>query len=480
MISLFCLLVSFLVQSQLDFDRIPAVVQTALERGDSEVNIHLEKGVYFYGDQFLGIKGVDAPGVSLSISGEDAVLVASDGGNRDYSPAKGYVDLQALRHRDVRGPMRNTYFWPMKVPFRKNLYRIRCMETPPDSLGEMSIQLTQWYISVRYPVEKITPTHIYFRRDKKYETGMLSELRFGRCMPRYRLCRAPADTSLYACSAVRFLTVGESTLRSLSLKGLRFLGNGEGDWMIRLAGLTADSVHVTGCRFEGLRSGAVYFEKTDSVLVEGNEFRDCYKSCIYIKSTCRDAVVRGNRFINNGLALSNAPVVNCKGDRFLIQDNYFEDFAYSAIGLGHHYAEKDTCGLRGVVERNEICLSPSFRKGVFASLIDSGAIYVWTKNNGLVIRDNYIHDIDGPHGNRGILCDDGACNVQIYGNRVLRVRRSFCIDLRMFRRVAMMPGSQVRRPNYGNVMHDNIVDGRCRFKVRPSDKTSLSGKNIEW
>ena len=478
MTTLFCFLISFLVQSQLDFDRIPDVVQKALERGDSEVNIHLEKGVYFYGDQFLGINGVEAPDVSLSISGEDAVLVASDGGNRDYSPAKGYVDLRALRHRDIRGPMRNTYFWPMKVPFRKNLYRIRCVDTPDNLRPETTILLTQWYVGAAYPVEKITPTHIYLRREKKYETRMLSELRYGRCMPRYRLRNAPADTSLYGCSAVRFLTVGNTTLRSLSLEGLHFLGNGEGDWMIRLSGLTADSVLVSRCRFEGLRSGAVYFEKTDSILVEGNEFRDCYKSCIYIKSTCHDALVQGNRFFNNGLAISNAPVVNCKGDRFLIRDNYFEDFAYSAIGLGHHYAEKDTCGVRGVVERNEICMSPSFRKGVFATLIDSGAIYVWTKNNGLVIRDNYIHDIDGPHGNRGILCDDGACNVQIYGNRVFRVRGSYCIDLRMFRRVRWMMDERKFLPNSGNVMRDNVVDGRCRFHIRRSDPTSVKGKNV--
>ncbi len=477
---LFCLLLSFLVQSQQDFDRVPEVVQSALEAGEDEVNIHLEKGVYFYGNRFLGMDGVEAPDVSLSITGEDAVLVASDGGSREYSPAKGYVDLQTLRHRDVRGPMRNSYFWPLRVPFRKGLYRIRCQETPPpDSLPETSILLSQWYVGGQYPVEKITPTHIYFRRDKKYETGMLSELRFGRCMPRYRLCSAPGDTSLYACSAVRFLSVGKTILRSLTLKGLRFLGNGDGDWMIHISQLAADSVRISGCRFEGLRSGGVYLEGTDRALLEGNEFRDCYRCCIYIKSSCRDAVVRDSRFINNGLALSNAPVVNCKGDGFLIRDNYFEDFAYSAIGLGHHYAERDTCGVRGIVERNEICLSPSFRSGVFASLIDSGAIYVWTKNNGLVIRDNYIHDIDGPHGNRGILCDDGACYVHIYGNRIFRIRGGYDIDLRMFRRVAGRPGSQVRKPNSGNVIRDNVVDGRCRFQIRRNDPESFRGENIQ-
>ena len=482
MTQLFCLLLALLVRNQAEFDRIPAVVSAALSEGkQQQIDIHIAPGVYFYGDGFLDLKDVEADGTAFRISGEDAVLVASDGGDRSYSLEKGYVDLETLSHVDIRTGMRHARFWPLKVPFRKNLYALRCRETPvpKDSVDGLTLRLTQWYISANYPVEKITRSHIYFRREKKYETGMLSELRYGRCFPRYLFCRPAADTLLYPCRSVRFLNVERAALKSVSLEGLRFLGNGDGTWLLSFRDVLADSVNVARCHFEGIRSGVVLSEGTDNCRFLDSFFTKCYRSCIYIKDSSRNVLIQGNRFIDNGLQVTNAPVVNCKGGDFLIRDNYFEDFSYSAIGLGHHYLETGEQGLSGIVEENEICMSDAFRRGVFRELIDSGAIYVWTLNNDLTIRNNYIHDIGGPHGNRGILCDDGACNVKIYGNRVVRVKGSYCIDLRMFRRVARKTFSKSLKPNTGNVMRDNIVDGRCRFHIRRGDAASFKGENIQ-
>ena len=64
-------------------------------------------------------------------------------------------------------------------------------------------------------------------------------------------------------------------------------------------------------------------------------------------------------------------------------------------------------------------------------------------------------------------------------DRVVRVEGTFCIDLRMFRRVGWMKGSRVHDPNTGNVMYGNIIDGRCRFRIRRSDPTSHKGANIK-
>ena len=484
MTKLFCLLLAILVQTQAEFERIPALVKEALSEGSREqIDVRLAPGVYFYDDLFLELKDVDAPEASLRLSGEDAVLVASDGGDRSYTLEKGYVDLNAMKPVDIRTEMRHARFWPLRVPFRKHLYRLRCREipVPKDSLRDATLLLTQWYISTRYPIERITKRHIYFRRDKVYETGMLSELRYGRCFPRYMLCYPPKDSLLHPCSAVRFLHMEGVRLQSFALEGIHFLGNGDrnGDWLIRMQGVEAESLLVSGCRFEGIRSGGFWVERTDGILLQDNEFTKCYRTCIRIQDSCLEARIIGNRFIDNGYQISNGPVVNCKGGDFLISDNYFEDFSYSAIGLGHHYCVESEGGLSGIVERNEICMSEAFRSTVPRMLIDSGAIYVWTRNNGLIIRNNYIHDIAGPHGNRGILCDDGTCNVHIYGNRVVRVEGTFCIDLRMFRRVGWMKGSRVHDPNTGNVMYGNIIDGRCRFRIRRSDPTSHKGANIK-
>ena len=114
-----------------------------------------------------------------------------------------------------------------------------------------------------------------------------------------------------------------------------------------------------------------------------------------------------------------------------------------------------------------------------ATLIDSGAIYVWTQNRGTVIRHNYIHDISGAHGNRGILCDDGGTNISIFDNLLLGIaHNSYCIDLRRRYAVERKSNSLIRRVNVGNKCGGNIVDGRLRFHIRKGDSDSFRGKDV--
>lgn len=481
---LITLLVSFLVQTQEDFTALPSMVREALKDAPDSVDIRLSKGVYFYKDNLWDWSGISSENTVIRILGDDAVLVGSDNGETAYRIENGYVDLNSLCHVDTRTEMRQAYLWPVRIPFHKGLYMIHCKgETPlpKEELSEYTLLLSQWYIGALYPIEKITRNHIFFRRETKYSTGMWSELRYGRCFPRYLLWGPPKEDDgpkLYACRATRFLTVENTSLKELSIEGVRFLGNGDGDWMIKLKDLKTERVEISRCHFEGIRSGCVYVEATDHFLMHDSEMRKCYRWGVYVWTSSHDCVIRNNRFIDNGLRVSFNPVVDCKADGFLIADNYFEDFSYSAIGAGNHYAEPDTKGTRGIIENNEICMSDDFRSRVFRSLIDSGAIYVWTKNNGLIIRNNYIHDIAGAHGNRGILCDDAAVNVRIEGNRIVRINNGYCIDLRKKLRVGRKKKSTIRTVNVGNVMQGNIIDGPIRFEVRRNDPTSLKGENI--
>ena len=98
--------------------------------------------------------------------------------------------------------------------------------------------------------------------------------------------------------------------------------------------------------------------------------------------------------------------------------------------------------------------------------MDTGAIYVYTQNTSLEIRNNFIHDISGPYGNRGIFCDDGTVNTYIHDNRVERISNSYCIDLRRVQSVETRPDSKIRRVNVGNRIEKNQVDGRIRFEQR--------------
>ena len=474
---LFIFLTTLLVRNQADVASLQTRIE-AVPETEEQLEIRFAPGVYYYPEDFLRIEAWNRPGMSLSIVGEDAVLIGSDAYDGIPDIGAACIDTVALRHIDSFTEMRQASCWPLRIPFRKNLYSLRCRgENAEDYPPGTELMMTQWYIGAVYPIERIGRRRILFRREKHY-TGIWAELRYGRCLPRYLFRIIPQDPMLYRSRAVRFLRVEGATLSSLSIRGFRFLGNGEGEWLMELSGLLAGDVSITDCRFEGIRSGGINVIDTDNFRMEENRAERCYHSMVYINAKSKKSVIRDNVFINCGYAVSNDPIVNCKGEDFLVSGNYFEDFSYSAIGVGQHFFSKETAGNSGVVEKNEICMSEAFRRGVYRELIDSGAIYVWTFTNGIIIRDNYIHDLAGPHGNRGILCDDGTINVTICGNRIVRVRSSYCIDLRRHRRVERDPRSGVRRANVGNVMYGNIVDGECRFQIRKNDPSSMKGENI--
>ena len=478
---LLTLLLSFVlsVTGQQEFDRLDERIDSVLATGEREVEVQFVPGTYFFREGHLTLSGIQAPGTVLHLSGNGAVLV---GGCDGQGPAfeNGFVDLTGRKAVDALAPVRKAGFWPVRVPFRKGLYILPCRGEPDVSEADaagMKIILSQWFVGAVYEVVKISHGWLYFRR-VPYRTRIWSELRFGRCLPRYMLFSPRKAASAYVCAASSFLSVENSRLGNIVLDGLHFLGNGEGDRLIRFSGVEADSVVIRGCKFEGIRSRGLLVENTDHFHLRDNEFRDGALNQVYVDKTASGARIEGNRFFRNGLLMTNDPVVDCKGRDFMVRNNYFEDYSYSAIGTGLHFT--DTAGLvtSGVIEKNEICMSEGYRQAPMRSLIDGGAIYVWTQNKDLTIRENYIHDIVGPHGNRGIFGDDGVVNLKVCDNTILRVRGSYAIDVRRVHRVGRRRNSAIRRVNVGIVVRGNTYDGRVRLHARRDDPGSFIGENV--
>ena len=466
------------VTDQSSFDRLQERVDSVLQTSTEELVVAFSPGVYFYREGQLQFSGLDRPELTVRFSGTGAVLVAADDGG-GYDLETGHVDLKALEAVDVRDSVRQARTWPVPVLGRKGVFKILCREPdcPPEAAKGMHIILSQWFKGAVYPVEKIARGWLYFRREPDCGIGMWTELRFGRCLPRYILCRPPQRDDLHACRVSNFLTVRDCSFQTLQLEGFHFLGNREGDYLITLDSLKTSSVQLSACRFSGLHSDGIDVKDTDDVEVRDCLFEGNYLNCIRIEGSSRRADVHHNRFIDNGLKMTSAPLVQSMGVDCKIRDNYFEDFSYSAIGVGIHFSVDDPYGTSTLVENNEICMSEAFRSGVFRELVDAGAIYIWTQNQGTVIRGNYIHDLAGPHGNRGILADDGVVNVEICNNRVFRIQDGHCIDLRKCLRIQHRKASKVRRANVGNRIYDNLVDGRMRLYVRSNDPDSCISGN---
>jgi hypothetical protein len=468
------------VVSQSDFDALPLRLEECLTAGTDSVRVEFAPGLYYYGEEHLRLEGLRRPALSLSLEGEGACLVARDPGT-GYSPENGYMDTVTREPVYVRAPAKRAKFWPLRVLFRKRVFKIPCNE--PDRSPEMvkgwNIVLSQWYKGAVYPVLEIRNGWLYFKRETYYGTGMWSELRFGRCLPRYVLCPVPElKPTVHVCGVSNFLTVRDCEIGEIRLEGLSFVGNREGGSLIALERVQADGIRFAGCSFLGLRSHVITADEASGVEVSHCVFREDYLSAVRILEGSRNARIVSNRFLNNGLAMSNAATVVCRGVDYLVSGNYIEDFSHSAMGLGIHYTLEDKYGTCGVVEKNEICMSEAFRSELRPTLIDGGAIYVNTGNTRTVIRDNYVHDIVGPHGNRGIFADDGAVKVEISGNRVFRIRNGYCIDLRRCFRVHRLPDSKIPKGNVGNRIYDNTFDGRSRIFVRRDDPSSAAYNNV--
>lgn len=471
------------VRTQAEFDAFPETLANALAVADS-VQVEFGPGTFFFRDGHLDLRGLDGARKAITLSGNDTRLVAADrDGNAAFSPDDGWVDLEKDTDVSRMGPVRTALFYPIPALRHRGRFRLLCQEPDlsEEEAADVYMVLTQWFQGALYKVVKIAGGIAHLEKVGEHPTAWYTELRFGRCLPRYRMINHPADRPTetpHRSLASTFCRVDGCRLGAFWAEGIRFLGNKAGGPLFLFRDFQADSAVVSGCSFEGIRSTVVACEATDHVRFRDNELARCYRGGLAADPESADVRVERNVFRDMGLALTNAPAVLCKGPEYRIAGNLFEDFAYSAVGVGTHFTETEDPVSSGVVEDNEIYMTEAFRRKPMRTLIDSGAIYIWTQNAGSVIRHNYIHDIYGHHGNRGIFGDDGVLGVRIEDNLVLDVHPSMCIDLRKRHKVQRMRGSKVEKANVANRVTGNVVNGRCRLYVRKDDPESYIGENL--
>ena len=471
------------VRTQEEFDAFPEKLAQALSEADS-IRVEFGPGTFFFTEDHLDLQGLDRAGVDVILSGMNTRLVATDGkGEMPFSPEDGWVDLEKDADVSLMGPVHTALFYPIPSLRHPGRFRLRCQEPnlSEAEAADVYLLLTQWFQGALYKVVKISRGVAHLEKVGEHPTAWYTEFRYGRCLPRYRMINHPADRpekAVHRSLASTFCRVDDCRLGTFRIEGIRFLGNRAGEPLFLFKGLQTDSTVVSGCSFEGIRSNVAACEASGHVRFRNNDLARCYRSGLTADPASADIRVEGNSFRDMGLALTNAPAVLCKGPDYRVAGNLFEDFSYAAVGVGTHFKETEDPVASGVVEDNEMYMTEAFRRKPMRMLIDSGAIYVWTQNAGTVLRHNYIHDIHGHHGNRGIFCDDGVLGVRIEDNLVLDVHPSWCIDLRKRHKVQRMAGSKVEKANVANRVTGNVVNGRCRLYIRKDDPESYVGENL--
>ena len=454
------------VSSQADFDVLSARITTLAKSGAKEITVRFAKGTYQFKENQLEFKNLSASTLRLSLECEGAVFIPADLGSHSYGDV--LLSLKDLSCKDRLSAPIQVKKRPEIVNRKSGLCRVMTggKDLSEKDANGLYVILTQWYRSGRYPVQKMQGGYIYFTAQGVTSDGdpnhdIDADFKFEKVLPRYSLLdsrKAPAN--LHRGTACKFLTMFNCYIGSFRLHGARFLGNGGEDCLMHFYANDATSIEVSGCRFEHIHGNVVQVHRTGNFLFRNNTLTHLWAHGVVVDYFSSGAEFSGNRFHDTGLLMGQTFCLQLRGGAFSVHDNVFTDFTYGAIGIGTHYRDGIPASASGVVENNELYCNPDFTR----YLMDSGAIYTWTINRKVLIRENYIHDIGGYKDNRGIFCDDGTVNVSIVGNRVLRIRNSWCIDLRRVPRVGKDPQSYIRTVNTGNRLENNIVDGKVRFE----------------
>lgn len=496
--------VRIVVDGQEAFDHLSENLENTLKTVDDDVVVEFRKGVYRYGERHVDLRGLYCPmkRVTLRCNGSTFISEGPDyplesARFRTYAAScespfdyqDGYVDMNTLESVDLRGPVRDALSRPRLMDRKRGIGRIKVDEPdlPASSAVGVYILLSQWYRGVVYPVERIESGYLYFRSpkwtdDRNAETDPDSDYKFLKELPHYILYNHPKggldlymtsgelvgkrSRTIHRSTTTTFLNVHNCVFGSFSLEGGRFVANHAGDCLIHFDIVSSTETAVRNCTFDGIRSDIVRVHRSTNFLFADNAVTRSYRRCVYLDYFTSGAEIRNNRFTDTGWMMDNQFAVDGKASGMWIHHNVFEDFSYGAIGIGSYYMNQIPASASGIIENNEIYCTQAFLKRPGRLLMDSGAIYTWTINKDVTIRNNSIHDIGGYGENRGIFLDDGTVNVSVIGNRIRNIRNHYCIDLRLCPEVEKHPLSQIRRVNVGNRMEGNDVDGKVRFENR--------------
>ena len=470
------------ISSQKDFDMISTTIIKALRSNDREIIIRFSPGEYYCKNWHLRLVGLSYPNASVSLEGNNTILVG---------------EKKVVRHvsspQEAYSLLNNRMFYPWTelsylkdtieiVDRTKNLCRLLSNEKLSDDKDPEGkfIRITTCYKSYCYPIEKIQQGYIYFdagdlcKYTKEATMGINADYTFGHMFPRYQLFGFNISSQqVYSSKATYCIVLSNTVFKSFKISGIKVIGFGGDGCFIALKSAVAKEHIFRNITFDNMVGGVFWATNSQNVKFIGCSFQNLYNSAITLENDCKNATIEKCCFENCGIGIMNSRCVEVRNESFLIRNNIFKNFGYGAIGLGLWYGGKKKRPITGIVEYNEIFYSGDYlRNADLHNLQDGGAIYTYTQSDGIDIRFNYIHDFSGPYWNRGIFCDDGAKNIHLTGNVVVNCSNSYAIDLRYCNNYR----DYVPDFNTGNTMIDNIVSGKYRFEPRPENASTAIEK----
>lgn len=454
------------IKNQQEFDVVKEKIEDAIKKDYKNIVVKIEKGVYVFKENHIRLENVEKD-AAISIIGAKAILTSyvepEDAEKSAWSGMQQAEDIIQVVDKDNKRCM---------IPFQN--------QWGTEERNAMSkVQVTQSYRSQIYDVDYIdsqgvffvAPELVWLSRFQNQGYNVNFDYVFRGKIPRFRVYNVREE---HLAGASCFLKIDKSKGITLNISGILFKGNKSGAPLISMKDVESNQVYIHNCTFERIHGAVGVFANVRNVTFDNNIVRKIDEHGVRFMKNCENVRVTNNKFDKCGLALGQSFCVTCWESTYYVAKNEFCDFGYAAIGVGVWLNDYKQFVSKGIVEYNEMYYTSAYLSENWKyTLMDSGAIYTWTQNDEVIIRYNYIHDYIGMADNRGIFCDDGACNLKIYGNIVLNTPNGNSIDSRKVK-----DQHEEFTNNANNFMAYNIVDNSiCFMGYGEEERHCLKGKN---
>ena len=490
------------IGGQNDYEQLNATIKSELEDHDGDIEIVFLPGTYYYSNNHIQLGGYNKPNCRLIIKAEGAKIIS---GGRWHRSGENYSGRFNEDNAFITREGRLLPIWsPIKIADGKvevldettKLCRVKCpgvKDVEEKACANLRIRIPHWFMMSTWVIDKISDGYIYFTvRDlrKMMPSGwymnddcnyaQVPNVRYSLCNDVARpgrlsivegsVCLPEGVEEVYECVARQFMTIKDCVFKEVLISGLNVVGSSwYWTYLLDFDNVRTNAFLVKNSSFSCITGGVLSFNNTPNVTVTTCSFSDCYREGVRSDIGSSNMTVSNCTFERIGLAFENTSAVCCQGENYHIYNNSFKDYGYCAINVGYGRTRRESQIVSGIIEDNAIVFSKDYIRAYQDNmLMDGGAIYVMQQNDLAVIRNNYIDGHSGMMDNRGIFLDDGAYNVEIYGNLIINIENSYCIDSRRVAGVETsgMRGENVKRSNVNNKIFDNIVDGRIRFAAR--------------
>lgn len=245
----------------------------------------------------------------------------------------------------------------------------------------------------------------------------------------------PKSTNkLYDVGCVQFSNIQNCKFAEISIQGISFVGNGTKDKKVpTIYFRNCSNIHISRNKFHNLYCGILIDSsytrtsvkdessmESENIRIHNNDFYNIVATAC--SSSADNNAVYGNTFRKCGYLGYEMPAY-MRGKDYLFRDNKIIDFCWCAFSTSGGYgSRRHDCWNSGIIEDNEIYRTEDFNNKIPRySLMDGGAMYLFVYNDGLIVRNNIIHDIKGFHDTRGIYCDDGGSNIYVLNNLLYNI-----------------------------------------------------------